>query len=140
MMQILAQPKSAHCDLSSAGITARSWFHPCSMGQQRRPLQNPAAHKQNKLTRRVSTVDTFGEEACKMLECLKELICDMAKFLTRLGAGLILSALPISNKESHFVRYARRFGFRADHTKREPRAEIGGRGCIQGARPAIRAD
>ena len=67
-----------------------------------------------------------------MFERLKELICDMAKFLTRLGAGLILSALPISN--------ARRFGFRADHTKREPRAEIGGRGCIQGARPAIRAD
>lgn len=63
-----------------------------------------------------------------MFERLKELICDMAKFLTRLGAGLILSALPISNKESHFVRYARRFGFRADHTKREPRAEIGGRG------------
>ena len=72
-----------------------------------------------------------------MFERLKELICDMAKFLTRLGAGLILSALPISNKE---MRYARRFGFRADHTKREPRAEIGGRGCIQGARPAIRAD
>ena len=43
-----------------------------------------------------------------MFERLKELICDMAKFLTRLGAGLILSALPISNKESHFVRYARR--------------------------------
>lgn len=58
-----------------------------------------------------------------MFERLKELICDMAKFLTRLGAGLILSALPISNKESHFVRYARRFGFRADHTKREPRPE-----------------
>ena len=74
-----------------------------------------------------------------MLERLKELICEMAKFLTRLGAGLILSALPISNKESHFVSYARRFGFRADHTKHEPRAEIGGRGCIQGARPAIRA-
>ena len=55
-----------------------------------------------------------------MFERLKELICDMAKFLTRLGAGLILSALPISNKESHFVRYARCFGFRADHTKREP--------------------
>ncbi len=36
-----------------------------------------------------------------MFERLKELICDMAKFLTRLGAGLILSALPISNKESH---------------------------------------
>ena len=51
-----------------------------------------------------------------MFERLKELICDMAKFLTRLGAGLILSALPISNKESHFVRYARCFGFRADHT------------------------
>lgn len=46
-----------------------------------------------------------------MFERLKELICDMAKFLARLGAGLILSALPISNKESHFVRYARRFGF-----------------------------
>lgn len=75
-----------------------------------------------------------------MFERLKELICDMAKFLTRLSAGLILSALPIRNKESHFVRYARRFGFRADHTKREPRAEIGGRGCIQGARPVIRAD
>lgn len=75
-----------------------------------------------------------------MLERLKDLICEMAKFLTRLGAGLILSALPISNKESHFVRYARRFGFRADHTKHEPRAEIGGRGSIQGARPAIRAD
>lgn len=75
-----------------------------------------------------------------MLERLKDLICEMAKFLTRLGAGLILSALPISNKGSHFVRYARRFGFRADHTKHEPRAEIGGRGCIQGARPAIRAD
>nr|DAH17827.1 MAG TPA: hypothetical protein [Caudoviricetes sp.] len=74
-----------------------------------------------------------------MLERLKKLICEIAKFLTRLGAGLILSALPISNKESHFVRYARRFGFRADHTKHEPRAEIGGRGCIQGARPAIRA-
>lgn len=42
--------------------------------------------------------------------------------------------------KSNFVRYARRFGFRADHTKREPRAEIGGRGCMQGARPVIRAD
>lgn len=30
-----------------------------------------------------------------MFERLKELICDMAKFLTRLGADLILSALPI---------------------------------------------
>lgn len=27
-----------------------------------------------------------------MLERLKELICDMAKFLTRLGAGLVLSS------------------------------------------------
>nr|DAG33410.1 MAG TPA: hypothetical protein [Caudoviricetes sp.] len=43
MMRILEHPKSAHYDLSSAGIIARSWFHPCSMGQQRRPLQNPAA-------------------------------------------------------------------------------------------------
>ena len=51
-----------------------------------------------------------------MFERLKKLICDMAKFLTRLGAGLVLSVLPISNKKSHFVRYARRFGFRADHT------------------------
>lgn len=75
-----------------------------------------------------------------MLERLKELICNMAKFLTRLGTGFTLSAIPISNKESHFVRYARCFGLRADHTKREPRAEIGGRGCIQGARPTIRAD
>lgn len=75
-----------------------------------------------------------------MFERLKKPICDMAKFLTRLGAGLILSALPISNKESHFVRYARRFGFRVDHTKREPRAEIGGRGCMQGAQPVICAD
>lgn len=84
--------------------------------------------------------DNAAQAMIQMFERLKEMICDMAKFLTRLGAGLILSALPISNKESHFVRYARRFGFRADHTKREPRAEIGGRGCIQGARPAIRAD
>ena len=75
-----------------------------------------------------------------MFERLKKLICDMANFLTRLGAGLILSVLPIGNKESHFVSYARRFGFRADHTKREPRAEIGGRGCIQGVRPVIRAN
>lgn len=80
------------------------------------------------------------ERLNELVERLNELICVTAKYLTRLGAGLILSALPISNKESHFVRYARRFGFRADHTKREPRAEIGGRGCIQGARPVIRAD
>lgn len=82
-----------------------------------------------------------------MLESLKELFCEMAKQLTHIAADFILFALqirkkivPIRNKESYFVRYARRFGFRADHTKREPRAEIGGRGCIQGARPAIRAD
>lgn len=35
-----------------------------------------------------------------MFERLKKLICDMAKFLTRLGAGLVLSVLPISNKKA----------------------------------------
>lgn len=42
--------------------------------------------------------------------------------------------------KSNFVRIVWSIGFQAIHTKREPRAEIGGRGCMQGARPAIRAD
>ena len=42
--------------------------------------------------------------------------------------------------KSNFVRIAWSIGFQASRTKREPRAEIGGRGCMQGARPAIRAD
>lgn len=85
-----------------------------------------------------------------MFEHLKELFCDMAKQLTHIAAGFTLFVLQIRKNRanqkqksyfvSYFVRYARRFGFRADHTKHEPRAEIGGRGSIQGARPAIRAD
>ena len=35
-----------------------------------------------------------------MFERLKELICDMAKFLTRLGAGLILSAYRSATKKA----------------------------------------
>lgn len=72
-----------------------------------------------------------------MLERLKELLCDMAKRLTHIAEDFILFVLQIrkkscqsETKKSYLVRYARRFGFRADHTKREPRAEIGGRGCI----------
>lgn len=42
--------------------------------------------------------------------------------------------------KSNFVRIVWSIGFQASHTKREPRAEIGGRGCMQGARPVIRAD
>ena len=42
--------------------------------------------------------------------------------------------------KSNFVRIAWSIGFQASRTKREPRAEIGGRGCMQGARPVIRAD
>ena len=32
--------------------------------------------------------------------------------------------------KSNFVRIAWSIGFQASHTKREPRAEIGGTGCI----------
>ena len=42
--------------------------------------------------------------------------------------------------KSNFVCIVWSIGFQASHTKREPRAEIGGRGCMQGARPVIRAD
>ncbi len=42
--------------------------------------------------------------------------------------------------KSNFVRIVWSIGFQASRTKREPRAEIGGRGCMQGARPVIRAD
>ncbi len=41
--------------------------------------------------------------------------------------------------KSNFVRIVWSIGFQASRTKREPRAEIGGRGCMQGARPVIRA-
>lgn len=42
--------------------------------------------------------------------------------------------------KSNFVRIVWSIGFQESHTKREPRAEIGGHGCMQGARPVIRAD
>lgn len=42
--------------------------------------------------------------------------------------------------KSNFVCIVWSIGFRASRTKREPRAEIGGYGCMQGARPVIRAD
>jgi hypothetical protein len=42
--------------------------------------------------------------------------------------------------KSNFVCIVWSIGFQASRTKREPRAEIGGRGCMQGARPVIRAD
>ena len=42
--------------------------------------------------------------------------------------------------KSNFVRIVWSIGFQASRTKHEPRAEIGGRGCMQGARPVIRAD
>ena len=42
--------------------------------------------------------------------------------------------------KSNFVRIVWSIGFQASRTKREPRAEIGGRGCMQGAWPAIHAD
>lgn len=42
--------------------------------------------------------------------------------------------------KSNFVCIVWSIGFQVSRTKREPRAEIGGRGCMQGARPVIRAD
>lgn len=42
--------------------------------------------------------------------------------------------------KSNFVCIVWSIGFQESHTKREPRAEIGGYGCMQGARPVIRAD
>ena len=42
--------------------------------------------------------------------------------------------------KSNFVCIVWSIGFQASHTKREPRAEIGGYGCMQGARSVIRAD
>lgn len=41
--------------------------------------------------------------------------------------------------KNNFVCIVWSIGFQASRTKREPRAEIGGRGCMQGARPVIRA-
>lgn len=41
--------------------------------------------------------------------------------------------------KSNFVCIVWSIGFQASRTKREPRAEIGGRGCMQGAWPAIHA-
>lgn len=42
--------------------------------------------------------------------------------------------------KSNFVCIIWSIGFQTSRTKREPRAEIGGRGCMQGAWPAIHAD
>ena len=42
--------------------------------------------------------------------------------------------------KSNFVCIVWSIGFQASRTKREPRAEIGGHGCMQGARPVIRVD
>lgn len=41
--------------------------------------------------------------------------------------------------KSNFVCIVWIIGFQASRTKREPRAEIGGRGCMQEAWPAIHA-
>lgn len=41
--------------------------------------------------------------------------------------------------KSNFVCIVWSIGFQVSRTKREPRAEIGGRGCMQGARPVTRA-
>lgn len=42
--------------------------------------------------------------------------------------------------KSNFVRIVWSIGFQASRTKREPRAEIGGYGCMQGARPVAGGD
>ncbi len=41
--------------------------------------------------------------------------------------------------KSNFVCIVWSIGFQTSRTKREPRAEIGGYGCMQGAWPAIHA-
>lgn len=72
-----------------------------------------------------------------MLELFSKLFCPIAKSCVL--APVFREAFQIAFK-SNFVCIVWGIGFQASRTKREPRAEIGGRGCMQGARPVIRAD
>lgn len=73
-----------------------------------------------------------------MLELFSKLFWSIEKKSCRLAA-VFREIFRIAFK-SNFVRIVWSIGFQAIHTKREARAEIGGRGCMQGARPVIRAD
>lgn len=72
-----------------------------------------------------------------MLELFSKLFWSIAKSCVL--APVFREIFQIAFK-SNFVRIVWSIGFQASRTKREPRAEIGGRGCMQGARPVIRAD
>nr|DAR09279.1 MAG TPA: hypothetical protein [Caudoviricetes sp.] len=72
-----------------------------------------------------------------MLELFSKLFWPIAK--NCVPAPVLREIFQIAFK-SNFVCIVWSIGFQASRTKREPRAEIGGRGCMQGARPVIRAD
>ena len=72
-----------------------------------------------------------------MLELFSKLFWSIAK--SCVPAPVFRETFQIAFK-SNFVRIVWSIGFQASRTKREPRAEIGGYGCMQGARPVIRAD
>ena len=72
-----------------------------------------------------------------MLEFFGKLFWSIAK--SCVPAPVFRETFQIAFK-SNFVRIVWSIGSQASRTKREPRAEIGGRGCMQGARPVIRAD
>lgn len=72
-----------------------------------------------------------------MLEIFSKLFWSIAK--SCVPAPVFREIFQIAFK-SNFVCIVWSIGFQASHAKREPRAEIGGRGCMQGARPVIRAD
>lgn len=72
-----------------------------------------------------------------MLELFRKLFWSIEKSCVL--APVLREIFQIAFK-SNFVRIVWSIGFQASRTKREPRAEIGGRGCMQGARPVIRVD
>lgn len=72
-----------------------------------------------------------------MLELFSKLFWSIAK--SGVPAPVFREIFQMAFKSS-FVCIVWSIGFQASRTKREPRAEIGGHGCMQGARPVIRAD
>ena len=88
---------------------------------------------QNKIKPGGCPLWTPWKEVQTMLEFFIKLFQPLA--LAPVFLGIFQIAL-----KSNFVRIVWSIGFQASRTKREPRAEIGGRGCMQGARPVIRAD
>ena len=113
------------------------WNLPVFNGSPHRPLQDPAVHTKQIQTRRGCPQWTPWKGAQTMLELFSKLFWSIAKSCVL--APVFREIFQIAFK-SNFVCIVWSIGFQASRTKREPRAEIGGRGCMQGARPVIRAD